>query len=406
MAKKSEKVVRTFTEVVEEIAQKSKLVLDLNKISDEAKKRNTLKNLLRSYEDTQKIRIAMGNRIFSTVSIGLGIPSGSKLVGPVKELMDMIQDEFKLITDAIVAHMKKPPEINTFTQSLEGVVELAKVRKNSLETVINASGNSIVNNTLIYSLCQQYDNMKKQEKQIEMEIAMFLEGFPIYTEFLQYVRGCGPMLSAHICANLDIWKARYPSSFWKFCGLDVVPETNTARSRRAEHLIDREYIDAAGNVATKKSITYDPNMKRFILGVASGVFIKSRSPYCIEFYNYLGRINQMEEHKEKTPAHKVRMALRRMMKIFLVDVHAVWCSLVGKPHIEYCATKLNRPHTKPFIRDLILKQAAVDPKNKLSMDDVSNVLMDPEGFWAIQEIKAKKNKKDEDDAINFDGEDE
>ena len=64
MAKKSEKVVRTFTEVVEEIALKSKLVLDLNKVSDEAKKRNTLKNLLRSYEDTQKIRIAMGNRIF------------------------------------------------------------------------------------------------------------------------------------------------------------------------------------------------------------------------------------------------------------------------------------------------------------------------------------------------------
>ena len=397
---------KSIQELIDEIVLKSTTEQNpVIKISQAEKDRITLKNLLRSYNDAQQLRIAIGNRVFSTVMIGLGLKPGKKMGGPVKELMNRIEKEHKLITDALVSNLKSGKDAYT-TEVFSGIVEMAKPRKASIEKIIEQTGNTIVNSTLIYSLCQQYTNFQRQEKQIEMEISCFLESFPIYTEFLQYVRGCGPILSAYICSELDIWKARYASSFWKYCGLDVEMETNKARCRISEHLVDRDYINKAGEVATKKSITYNPDMKTFILGVASGTFIKGRSPYCVEFYNYLGRLKNMPQHQGKSNAHLVRMSLRRMMKIFLVDVHAVWCSLVGKPHIEYAATKLGLTHSKPFIRDLILQQAFTNPKRKLHFDDVTKALVDPEGFWAMEEIKKnaasrkEKDEKDDDNILN------
>lgn len=112
------------------------------------------------------------------------------------------------------------------------------------------------------------------------------------------------------------------------CGLDVA-EDGRGRTRKQEHLVDRQYTDKNGNEATRKSITYNPFAKTKLMGVLAGSFLRCASPYAKVYADYKQRLEHHPAHKEKTVAHRHQMAMRYMAKQFLVDLHAKWRALEG-----------------------------------------------------------------------------
>jgi len=70
-----------------------------------------------------------------------------------------------------------------------------------------------------------------------------------------------------LISEIDIHKSRYPSSLWRYAGLDVA-EDGKGRSRHKEHLVPIEYVDKDGNPAVRQGITYNPFLKTKLMGSA------------------------------------------------------------------------------------------------------------------------------------------
>jgi hypothetical protein len=238
-------------------------------------------------------------------------------------------------------------------------------------------GDELVSEYTELVLLDQYIKLEQQETRQFDQLIFTLEKIPVYTEYLIDVRGVGPALAAVLITYLDPAKARYISSFWKYCGLDVGPD-GAGRSRRAEHLIDREYIDKNGNPATRLSTTYNPWLKMKLLGGLGPSFLRSNSPWREQFDNYKHRIlsdpnkNKVtltEWKKEFTRCKKAiadkemteeqmgeimralwspgrikNAAIRYMIKQFLADFWVHWRRLEGLEVTEpYAVAKLGMP---------------------------------------------------------------
>ena len=135
------------------------------------------------------------------------------------------------------------------------------------------------------------------------------------------------------------------------CGLDVGPD-GKGRSRKAEHLIDREYTDKEGNQSTRKSITYNPFAKTKLMGVLAGSFLRCGSPYAQVYKDYKARLENHPSHKDKTANHRHQMAMRYMCKRFLVDLYMAWRPLEGlEVTEEYAVRKLgmDTSHHAPLL---------------------------------------------------------
>jgi hypothetical protein len=69
------------------------------------------------------------------------------------------------------------------------------------------------------------------------------------------------------------------------------------------------------------------------------------SKYVKQFIDYKNRIKRMPAHKDKSKGHRHQMALRYMVKRFLVDLYVAWRTLEGLPlATEYSVGKLGMVH--------------------------------------------------------------
>jgi hypothetical protein len=252
-------------------------------------------------------------------------------------------------------------------------------RNRTIPTEKGFSGDELIAEYTELVLVDQYIRLEQQETHQFNQLINTLEKIPIYTEYLAGVRGVGPALAAVLITYLDPAKARHASSFWRYCGLDVGAD-GAGRSRRAEHLIEREYIDKHGKEATRLSTTYNPWLKMKLLGGLGPSFLRSNSPWREQFDNYKHRVisdpnkekvtlvewkkqfNQCKKYvadKEMTeeamgnamraiwpPGRIKNAAIRYMVKMFLADFWVKWRTLEGLEVTEpYSVAKLGmRPH--------------------------------------------------------------
>lgn len=290
------------------------------------KNKENLKALISGIYDLQKLRISTGNRITINIKTKLGQEPSmkeNKMEKEAKEYLDTIRKHFKLITDGLLVI----PTEKKF--KADGVFDNL--------TEINLAG--------LYT--RLYEDEQLQIKRLEG----VLKEFPIWNEFLIDVRGCGPMMAAVIISSLDPYKAKYPSSFHKYIGIDVVKvvevidgkevEHGVGRSRKKESLEEQEYLDKDGNVKTKMGLTFNPWVKTKLVGVLASSFIKQPADKCKYrkiYDDYKNRLENHKIHKEKTKLHRHNMANRYMIKHFLIDLHMKWRELEGlevsKPYEE------------------------------------------------------------------------
>ena len=96
--------------------------------------------------------------------------------------------------------------------------------------------------------------------------------------------------------------------------------------------MDREYVTADGEVKTRKSITFNPFLKTKLVGVLAGSFLKQTpNQYRTVYDNYKHRIESDSRHVDKTLGHRHNMAMRYMVKMFLIDLYKAWRQIEGLP---------------------------------------------------------------------------
>lgn len=285
--------------------------------------KDQIRILVRGAYDLQKLRIAMGNRLAVNFRSKLGQkPGESEKVLPAEaaEILDVLRSSYGRLSDGLADN----------------------IRSLSLR---NFKGDSIISSFTEYVLVAQYIELERSEREHFKRIEQVLSEVPIYNAYLKDVKGIGPHMAAVIISEIDISKATYPSSIWKYSGLDVGPD-GRGRGRYVEHLIDVAYIDKDGNDAIRKSITFNPWLKTKLVGVLGSSFLRcGPNPYRQVYDDYKNRIENMEEHADKSRGHRHNMAIRFMVKRFLVDLYIVWRELDGLPVAEeYSVAKLGMEH--------------------------------------------------------------
>lgn len=289
--------------------------------------RQVVRQLVRGVYQLQKTRIITGNRVCAAFRSKMGLAPSQKEGEADKEALKILKEVrscFERLTDGLVmlpSHRKFfPPE------------------------------GSIIDKYTELVLVNSYMELLKNEEDQFKRLDSILMDFPVYANYFKGVKGVGPAMAGVLISEVDITKVTYASSLWKYAGLDVVINDDgfgEGRSRKSHHLVDREYTDKNGVIQLKKGITFNPFLKTKLMGVQTGCFIKCASPYAEMYRNYKFRLQNMPEHAEKSDNWRHWMAMRYMIKMYLIDVYVNWRTVEGLPvYPPYHEAKLGIYHRK------------------------------------------------------------
>jgi len=275
--------------------------------------------------DLQELRIKSGQRLFAQFRSKLGLNSSAPEESDedAKKVIDLVRINYRTVCEGM---KKELPALKDF------------------------KGEGLISDYTELNLVHVYMELERQERGHVRRLETILEQVPIYKEFLVKVRGCGPITSGCIIAELDPHKARHVSSFWKYAGYDVVCTRNDdgaerwqGRSKQKHHLVKQTYKDKDGKEQEKDGITFNPFLKTK-LHVLATCFIKAGGKYRDVYDGYKHRLQQRIDIENPTKGHLHAMALRYMIKIFLQDLWRTWRTLEGLPVTEpYAVAKLNLP---------------------------------------------------------------
>lgn len=284
---------------------------------------------VRSLYDQQKLRIQTGNRIVASFRDKLGIePSQAEEEVPEGEnILKALRAEYKLITDGV-----------------KRITEAYKPQSNLLTSLGEIK------------LIEAYEHLIRAEESHIKLIESELLNYPIWTQWMVDVKGCGPLMAGVILSEVDIAQCNSISALWAYCGLDVVVTVNEdtgeiteeGRSRKKHHLRPKQYTNRAGEIVDTVGITFNPFLKTKLVGVLGSCFIKlGKGPYRDIYDGYKHRLEHHPRHAEKTKGHRHNMAVRYMIKEFLADLWTHWRTLEGLPvRSRYAEEKLGIVHSK------------------------------------------------------------
>ena len=287
-----------------------------------------IRTSVRSIYDMQKLRIQNGNRITAAFRYKLGLES-SQAEDENEEasnLLNELRAEFKRITD--------------------GVKRITKNIKCD-SPLITTRGE--------LALIESYERQLEAELIHEKAILDELSRERIWTDYLQGIRGVGPLMAGVILSEIDIHKCNSISALWAYCGLDVVVSTDEktgelleeGRSRKRHHLKPKTYINSSGETKETVGITFNPFLKTKLVGVLGSVFIKLGGKYREIYDGYKHRLENHPKHKDKTKGHRHNMAVRYMIKEFLADLWTEWRTIEGLPvRNSYSEGKLGIVHSQ------------------------------------------------------------
>lgn len=285
------------------------------------KRRFAIRSVVKGAYDLQKIRIQTGLRIVANYKSRIGQAPGqleSEISKDAQDLLAKMRAEYDLITDAIAE--KRSPH--------KGFV-----------------GRELIDAYAEYVMVDSYVFLSEREDLAFKNVARIVYGHPV-SRFFKDVRGIGPVMAAVMISEINIFKTPRISNLWSLAGLDVAPD-GRGRSMRKEHLIDREYIDKDGNLATKKSITYNPFLKTKLMGVAANcmVIAGGGGKYREIYDNYKHRLQHRPDLAEESKAHIDAMSKRYMVKMMLQDLWMFWRAEEGLEITEsYAEAKLGIVH--------------------------------------------------------------
>jgi hypothetical protein len=279
--------------------------------------------MVRGAYDLQKLRIMMGNRIVGNFKAKLGQEPGE-----TEE--DGISAEGKAILSDLRARYRR---------LTDGVTTSPRAKQAKFV------GDEVISTYTEICLLESYFEIEKDEANHFKRLVSVLDEYPVWRQFLEPIRGIGPAMGGVIISEIDIAKARHPSSLWKYAGLDVAGD-GRGRSRKAEHLVRAAYINKDGEAAERNSITFNPFLKTKLIGVLATSFLRSGNvKYRAIYDGYKHRLENREDWKDEKKGHRNNAALRYMIKMFLIDLYTAWRAIEGLPvSVPYHEAKLGYKH--------------------------------------------------------------
>jgi hypothetical protein len=289
-----------------------------------------ISTIVRGGYDLQKLRIQMGNRIVAQFKHKLGIKPGISEDDTEGNDMDAeganILKELRTMYDKIMDGVKSFPSPSRF------------------------KGEGLIGTFAELSLMAQYRGLEVNEHEAFHRLQGALAAVPLWNKYLKDVAGVGPAMAGVIISEIDITKARYASSLWKYAGLDVAAD-GRGRSRRTEHQIKVDYKAKDGTIKQRNSITFNPFLKTKLVGVLGPCFIKQvdratgdpgkyRRIY-LDYKHRMANHNKYGEHNDgkkddegrfiTSKARRHNMATRYCVKMFLADLYTAWRTMEKLP---------------------------------------------------------------------------
>ena len=285
---------------------------------------NLIRTMVRSGYDLQKVRVQMGNRITGNFKAKLGfkndgVMSEADLEKEAKKVLETLRESYMRITDGVVKDLGKKKNADDSIKEVFTESEEEPAEKRKLPTKKKFIGDEIISTYTELILVDQYMTLLRSEEKQFKGLEKILSDIPIYNSFLSKIAGVGNQMAGVILSEIDIHKAQYPSSIWKYAGLDVVtvgeytddagkthivpaealevyysdgnfnkpaflaegkyPVTfiDHGRSRKSFCLVSRDYTDREGEIKTKNSITFNPFLKTKLIGVLGSSFLRAGS---------------------------------------------------------------------------------------------------------------------------------
>jgi len=328
---------------------------------------NPIRATVRGMYDLQFERIKLGQRIMAQKKVQLGGEPGKK------EEDTIIEDEDQEVLDVMRTEYRK---------MMDGV-------KNVRLSNFKAGASPLISTLAEFCMMQTYMLLEADELHCKKQLDQVLRDFPIYTEYLSKITGIGVSMAGVIISEINIVKAPYVSSLWKYAGLSVEKD-NRGTSRRKEHQTVHKYINREGEEKERLGVEHNTFLKSKLTFVMSGCLIKAKNPrYRAIYDNYKTRMEnhavhgvqndgqkvqlhdrdgnlcvyqdpgeEVKKHYMKqdldrigqplmifvSKGHRHRMAIRYMVKMFLQDLYPVWRRLENLPvALPYAEAKLGRP---------------------------------------------------------------
>lgn len=167
--------------------------------------------LIANVYDLQKLRISAGNRLVQSFYLQLGVaPSTSPddVDKEEKKMIDRLKAEYKRITDAVAENNKSiKSNIKALRESDEEGKRLTLIR-----------------NDQDFKLIESYTYLLKAEEESTKSLDKYVKQHKLWDAFFADIKGCGTLMSAVCIAYLDPYVAKYPSSFFRYCGMDTVQD--------------------------------------------------------------------------------------------------------------------------------------------------------------------------------------
>lgn len=351
--------------------------------------RNNIRAMLANIYDIQKLRIQSGNRLVASfLNLNTNSHMREKIMYDYKQGKIQLDEDGKIpdvyfegIDEPKASRKKKGTDtevdndnvlskaVADFTLLTSSIFEGRNLSRSSptdaqVEKALKVVDQSTLNfhwNLSDYQMAETYLTIYNAEDIAVKAISKIVVQHPMWDAFFKDIKGCGPLMAAVCIGYFDIHRARYPSSFWKYAGLDVVVNTDgVAEGRAKRHIEEVEYIDKDHRIKTKRGITYNNYLRSKLIGVLGPCILKlSRTKledgtslptgYAKAYYDYRHRIENrpVNEDKPLTPRHIHNMAIRYMVKQFIRDFWIVWRKYegydIGQPYYEVAKLGM-KPH--------------------------------------------------------------
>ena len=167
--------------------------------------------LIANVYDLQKLRISAGNRLVQSFYLQLGVAQSTSpddVDKEEKKMIDRLKAEYKRITDAVSENNKSiKSNIKALRESDEEGKRLTLIR-----------------NDQDFKLVESYTYLLKAEEESTKSLDKYVKQHKLWDAFFADIKGCGTLMSAVCIAYLDPYVAKYPSSFFRYCGMDTVQD--------------------------------------------------------------------------------------------------------------------------------------------------------------------------------------
>lgn len=187
-----------------------------------------------------------------------------------------------------------------------------------------------------------YKNALTLESQIKSAMDHWTDQHRLAGLLKNHVGGIGPVISAGIVANIDIHKAKTAGAIWRFAGLDPTCVWNKGEKRPWNASLKtlcwklgQSFMKLSDKRKTKKSAWYGEQYRRqkafYIEKNVSGGFKQNAEQVLRTKTFKKGEYAAIYKSGMLPDGHIDAMARRWVVKLFLSNLHELWCKLEGIP---------------------------------------------------------------------------